>query len=593
MSQDYSKDAFNALAAAVADHGFTVIPANGKRPAVRKWTNPKPTDRQWLGKMLHSKRYADHNLSIVCGRVVGIDIDEDDPAKAARLEALAYEYLGPTPCLRVGRTPRSLLLYRPADGEKIPSIKIAGCIDVLSGGKQFVAFGIHPETNRPYQWVGRYSPASMPLDAVPTITAAALREFEDAVSRSLGKVPQITHLPAALKSLKSRQSARQGDMLGAFEARIIRDANGRVADGREAFMAKLTATEYAKGSHDSPVDLGHRVWVRFVEEAELSRGKGSNPKRRWELRDALSKARAICRRKPDLKAPRRARGGHPASRLNAWRKPGLWTQAERERLMAEVSRRISTPAVLAVSRVMLDAVDMATGFCTLSIDAIAKRVSCSAKSVTKARATLLESGFWIGHRGVFVPRPLNIDQVVEKKGRKSVGGNIKVPSLYRMSPLEPISTPFLASPILSTTEPKTAPVAARPQGRPYQLGLFGAVVVDLEAERYRRGIIPVDMATAVRAEMRARGVTQDELAAELGISQPQLANALAGRFGLSPEPASRLLAWLLLTPQAAPENAPTAISEDPQIEASSPIVAHFSPRLRGLYLLDIFGAPAA
>jgi hypothetical protein len=33
--------------------------------------------------------------------------------------------------------------------------------------------------------------------------------------------------------------------------------------------------------------------------------------------------------------------------------------------------------------------------------------------------------------------------------------------------------------------------------------------------------------------MRARGVTLDELAAELGISQPQLANALAGRFGLS------------------------------------------------------------
>jgi hypothetical protein len=28
------------------------------------------------------------------------------------------------------------------------------------------------------------------------------------------------------------------------------------------------------------------------------------------------------------------------------------------------------------------------------------------------------------------------------------------------------------------------------------------------------------------------------------ISRPQIANALAGRFGLSPEPASRLLAWL-------------------------------------------------
>jgi len=56
--------------------------------------------------------------------------------------------------------------------------------------------------------------------------------------------------------------------------------------------------------------------------------------------------------------------------------------------------------------------------------------------------------------------------------------------------------------------------------------------------------MPSDFAGLVRAELRARGTTQDELAAELGISQPQLANALAGRFGLSPEPASRLLAWL-------------------------------------------------
>ena len=72
--------------------------------------------------------------------------------------------------------------------------------------------------------------------------------------------------------------------------------------------------------------------------------------------------------------------------------------------------------------------------------------------------------------------------------------------------------------------------------------MFGAPVVDLAS--YRRGRLPFDVATAVRAELRAHGVTQDELAALLGISQPQLANALAGRFGLSPDPAARLLAWL-------------------------------------------------
>jgi transcriptional regulator with XRE-family HTH domain len=65
--------------------------------------------------------------------------------------------------------------------------------------------------------------------------------------------------------------------------------------------------------------------------------------------------------------------------------------------------------------------------------------------------------------------------------------------------------------------------------------LFGAPVVDLD--QYRRGVIPPNFAALVRAEMRARGVTQEKLAAEIGVSQPQLANVLAGRFGLSPHAA--------------------------------------------------------
>jgi antitoxin component HigA of HigAB toxin-antitoxin module len=91
------------------------------------------------------------------------------------------------------------------------------------------------------------------------------------------------------------------------------------------------------------------------------------------------------------------------------------------------------------------------------------------------------------------------------------------------------------------TDPKGTPVSPISL-KSYQPDLFGGQVVDLGS--YRRGRLPSDIAASVRAEMRARGVTQDELAIELGISQPQLANALAGRFGLSREAAARLLAWL-------------------------------------------------
>jgi hypothetical protein len=523
-------NSFNELASTVVDHGFTVTPTKGKKPVVKKWNNPKPTVGEWLAKVLKANRYAGHNLGIVCGRVVGIDLDADNPNKAAQLEALAAEHLGPTPFQRVGRAPRTLLLYRPAAGEIIPSIKIADCIDVLSGGKQFVAFGIHPDTGQPYKWIAD-CPATMRLDDVPIITAAQVKAFADAVSKAAGGSQAPISLRAMDAALKSRHSARQGEMLGTYDARIKTDANGRVVDGRDAFMAKLMAAEYAKGTHASPEELSRRVWARFGEGADLARCKGSNPKRRWELKDALSKARSICRRKPDLKPPRRSRRGHPASYLHAWRKPGYWTQAERERLMIETGRRITTTTVLAVSRVMLDAVDMATGFCTLPMADIAKQASCSTKSVTKARAVLRKSGLWLaGPGGVFVPRALNNDQVVERKGRKSLGGNIKVPPLYHLS-VVPSPSPSLPLGAIAST--------------PYQPDMLGAPVVDLDQYRqYRRGILPPDVVTLVRAEIRARAVTQDELAAELGISQPQLANALAGRFGLSPGPASRLLVWL-------------------------------------------------
>ena len=89
------RGAFNEFAEQLVENGFTVTPTKGKVPVVRKWQNPKPTDVQWLGKMLHVNRYAGHNLGIVCGRVIGIDIDANDPLKAAQLEALA-EHLGAT-----------------------------------------------------------------------------------------------------------------------------------------------------------------------------------------------------------------------------------------------------------------------------------------------------------------------------------------------------------------------------------------------------------------------------------------------------------------------------------------------------------------
>jgi putative DNA primase/helicase len=68
---------------------------------------------------------------------------------------------------------------------------------------------------------------------------------------------------------------------------------------------------------------------------------------------------------------------------------------------------------------------------------------------------------------------------------------------------------------------------------------------------WSRGIMPVELVSAAKAKMRAKGARHEDTALEIGISRQQWTNALNGRFGLSTATATRLLTWLA-TPPAGP-----------------------------------------
>lgn len=206
-------DYFNAYAEALVTNGFTVTPTRGKVPFLPRWHNPKLTDPQWLATMLRRNRFGGCNIGIVCGRVVGVDIDADDHAKAGLLEGLAAEHLGPTTWQRIGRAPRTLLLYRAADDETIGSVKI-GCIDVLSGGKQFVAYGVHPVTDKPYQWIDRrHTPATASIHELPIITETSVRSFIEAACTAL-RIPTNRRTNSQSADGRCRQQNRPKDTPG-------------------------------------------------------------------------------------------------------------------------------------------------------------------------------------------------------------------------------------------------------------------------------------------------------------------------------------------------------------------------------------------
>lgn len=62
--------------------------------------------------------------------------------------------------------------------------------------------------------------------------------------------------------------------------------------------------------------------------------------------------------------------------------------------------------------------------------------------------------------------------------------------------------------------------------------------------QYAGGVLPDALVRAVRNAQRVRQMTQEAVARQIGISRPQLANALQGRFGLSRSAAANLMTWL-------------------------------------------------
>ncbi len=174
------------LGARLVDNGYAVIPI---MPGTKKpgryhrgawcdypgWTRHcvRPTTENEIAVW---SQWPDAGIGIAGGAVAAIDIDVADPDVALAIQRLAGERLGETAAVRIGRAPKRLLVYRteaPFKGFKLPPIEI------LCEGQQFVAFAVHPDTGRPYEWPEE-SLADIDISGLPAIGEEAARAFAEA-----------------------------------------------------------------------------------------------------------------------------------------------------------------------------------------------------------------------------------------------------------------------------------------------------------------------------------------------------------------------------------------------------------------------------
>lgn len=169
------------------DNGYPILPIMPGTKSPGKWSE----SRLWQGYKDWSKhcsratkpfeldiwrRWPGCGIGIACGLLVAVDLDLLHEEAALSIERKAFADLGDTPCVRIGRAPKRLLVYRAA--EPFKPIK-RHPLEILASGSQFVAYAVHPDTGHPYFWPHE-GLDEVPISRLPVVTEDQCRRFLEA-----------------------------------------------------------------------------------------------------------------------------------------------------------------------------------------------------------------------------------------------------------------------------------------------------------------------------------------------------------------------------------------------------------------------------
>lgn len=184
-------DSYQEFAPELVAKGYDPTPLNGKRPILNGWPERPATAHDF-------DKYNGHNTGVVLGgpaNIIAIDVDVPfEPAAG-----IIREWIGdnlPAMPERVGAAPKTLFVARSErPRSKVASAKfvkvdhgtgeivcetdgkeIKVAIEVLAEGQQFVASGIHPDTNRAYEWPGD-NLIDFCADELPVVSDAQISEL--------------------------------------------------------------------------------------------------------------------------------------------------------------------------------------------------------------------------------------------------------------------------------------------------------------------------------------------------------------------------------------------------------------------------------
>jgi hypothetical protein len=170
----------------LAAAGYSPIPVQGKAPAPSKWPELHDVGSQTID-LWETVFHLAPNTGLLTRATPTIDIDIAYPEAATAIEDMVRGRLDGrgVVLVRFGREPRRAIPLRTGSPFKKLSIEFdrphdaddkKQKVEVLGDGQQFVAFGIHPATDRPYRWFGG-EPGDVRHDELPLTTEQEARDI--------------------------------------------------------------------------------------------------------------------------------------------------------------------------------------------------------------------------------------------------------------------------------------------------------------------------------------------------------------------------------------------------------------------------------
>jgi hypothetical protein len=186
----------------------------GKAPFIQGWREGVITSERIAAMRAE---HPDHpGTGLRSGHLVGIDVDVINQDHAAAIAKCAFDMFGETVLGRAGakgvmlcyrnETPCGKITVAPLDKTKLDKVEILGT------GQQFVAYGIHPKTNKPYRWLDQdFDPLSVSLAQLPAVTPAQLQAFAVKVA---AKFLELGYGEAAITGDTGKERAAPSNSIG-------------------------------------------------------------------------------------------------------------------------------------------------------------------------------------------------------------------------------------------------------------------------------------------------------------------------------------------------------------------------------------------